>query len=337
MAEYICRKCGFKEPVQRWLWRCPVCGGPLDVEGDVIKPFSLGEGGTPCITSERLGSGVMFKLEYLNPTGSFKDRGTALAVAYARSLGIKCLAEDSSGNAGISMTAYSIAAGIRPIIAVPSGSGSGKRNLMSALGATIYEESTRDAARRRAMELDGKGCAYAGHMYSPFFIRGMEGIVSELASCGDFDSVITPVASGTLFLGLYKGLRGTGKRLFAAQAAGAASLYEALHGKAPAGTSSLADALLVRNPPRLSQMVEAIKEAGGDAVPINDEEILGALRDLYRTGLIVEPSSAASLAAYKKLKDDGTIRNGEKAVIVLTGSGLKYHSELVELLKRSVY
>ncbi len=336
MAKYVCKKCGFKTETDKWLWKCPSCGGVLEIEGRVESPkITLGEGNTPLVNLFGFGGDVYFKLEYLNPTGSFKDRGSAMALSQAQKLGIGCIVEDSSGNAGISVAAYAAAAGIWATVVVPKGCAPGKRHLIEALGAEIVEAEDREAAGNRAREMETQGCAYIGHQWNPWFIKGMETIASEInEQLGKVpDAVITPVSSGTLLLGLYNGFRKSKKlpRLYAVQASGYSPLHDAIHGKYEGKPSKLADALQVLNPPRLEQMKEAITKTGGDALVVNDEEILSALAKLLKAGAIVEPSSASALAGYLQLLNSGKIKSGEKVVIILTGSGLKY-PEMVSLI-----
>ncbi|MDP8023590.1 MAG: threonine synthase [Nitrososphaeria archaeon] len=336
MTKYVCKKCGFKTETDKWLWKCPACGGVLEIEGKVESPkITLGEGNTPLVNLFGFGGDVYFKLEYLNPTGSFKDRGSAMALSQAQKLGIGCIVEDSSGNAGISVAAYAAAAGIWATVVVPKGCAPGKRHLIEALGAEIVEAEDREAAGNRAREMETQGCAYIGHQWNPWFIKGMETIASEInEQLGKApDAVITPVSSGTLLLGLYNGFRKSKKlpRLYAVQASGYSPLYDAINGKHEGKPSKLADALQVLNPPRLEQMKEAILKSGGDALVVNDEEILSALAKLLKAGTIVEPSSASALAGYMQLLNAGKIKSGEKVVIILTGSGLKY-PEMVSLI-----
>ncbi len=336
MAKYVCKKCGFKTDTDKWLWKCPSCGGVLEITGKVEQPkITLGEGNTPLINLFGFGGDVYFKLEYLNPTGSFKDRGSAMAISQAQKLGIGCIVEDSSGNAGISVAAYAAAAGIWATVVVPKGCAPGKRHLIEALGAEIIEADDREAAGNRARERETQGCAYIGHMWNPWFIKGMESIASEINSqLGKVpDAIITPVSSGTLLLGLYNGFKKEKKmpRLYAVQASGFSPLYDAVHGKSESRPSKLADALQVLNPPRLEEMKEAVLKSGGDVLLVNDEEILTALAKLLKAGAIVEPSSASALAGYMQLSNSGKIKHGEKIVIILTGSGLKY-PEIVSLI-----
>jgi len=351
---YKCTRCGYVVEANSWLWRCPKCGGPLDIVIDGLrltlserrslwrfasaipaKPLvSLGEGFTPLVEAKFLGSNVYLKLEYLNPTGSFKDRGSAVAVSKALEFGVKAVVEDSSGNTGISISAYASAAGIRARIYVPKDAPEGKKGLIRALGADLVETPTRADAYRMAVESVRENEVYIGHLWNPWFLQGTKTLAYELLDQMGHapDAVIVPVASGTLLLGLYIGFNellsmGLIKRiprLFAVQAQGYARLYEELHGTHRAEPTKIADALRVSDPPRLSQMINAVKSSNGDAVLVMDDEIVRAWRHVLRSGFIIEPSSAIVVSAFWKLIDNRQIGKDDEVVLILTGSGLKY-------------
>ncbi|MEM0146207.1 MAG: pyridoxal-phosphate dependent enzyme [Conexivisphaerales archaeon] len=336
MEKYICRKCGYSEKVSRWLWKCPKCGGVLDVMpvgSKCKKCITLGEGDTPLVNLFGFGRNIHFKLEYTNPTGSFKDRGTAAAMSRALEMGTMCVVEDSSGNAGISVAAYAASGGVRANIVVPRDIAVPKRMLMESLGAQVYEAEDRDEASAKAQEMEGKGCAYIGHPWNPWFVHGMAKFSNEVVKQMKEvpDSIVMPVSSGTLFVGSYHGFKSmSGKvpKMYAVQAAGSAPLYEKIHGKNGKKASKLADALKIMEPPRLEQMAEIVSETKGDVSLVNDEMIVESLRKLLQSGAIVEPSSAAALAGYYDLLNSGKIDREESTVIVLTGSGLKYYEAL---------
>jgi threonine synthase len=336
MESYVCTKCGYTERANRWLWKCPKCGGVLDVvpsKSKCKKCVTLGEGNTPLVNLYGFGRNVHFKLEYMNPTGSFKDRGTAAAISRALEMGMACVTEDSSGNAGISISAYAASAGIWANIVVPKDITRSKRLLMESLGAQISEAEDRDEASLKAQEMEGRGCAYIGHPWNPWFVHGMVRFAGEIEKQlrGVPDAIVMPVSSGTLFIGSYTGFRDSGRvpRMYAVQATGAAPLYERIHGKAEGRPSVLADALKIREPPRLEQMVHVVQESGGDVALVNDEMIKDSLIKLLKSGAIVEPTSAAALAGYNELVNSGKIGRDERVVIVLTGSGLKYYEALM--------
>jgi len=310
-----CPKCGWEGGGEEYEPRCPRCGGPLEVRGSLPRPSQpiLGEGSTPLVD---LGDAV-FKLEYLNPTGSFKDRGASLSVWLASRLGYRCVVEDSSGNTGLAVAAYAARLGLRARVHVPAGAARGKVSLLRLLGAEVVAEGDRGDAAKRALR-DSRECFYVAHSTSPVFLEGTSSIAGELVDAPE--PIVVPVSSGTLLLGLYRGfarlrLR---RRLVAVQSVAAASLAGRVPVLARVGgdSASLLDALVVRDPPRLDEMVEAAE----GVVVAGDEAALEGLRALAERGFIVEPSSAVVHMAWEAL-------GRPRATLVLTGSGLKYAGE----------
>ena len=329
---FYCPACGFRGEHGGYYPYCPRCGGPLELEGrSPVDPSVsvLGEGDTPVVERKVGGVRVALKLEHLNPTGSFKDRGASASLRLARLLGYECAVVDSSGNTAVSTAAYAAALGLRARVHVPGGAGGSKAALARALGAEVVVWPTRsdaaEAARREAGE-----CFYVAHPFSPVFLEGVKTIAWELRDYDGWDFVV-PASSGSLLLGLWRGMReaGFGGRLIAVQAAEAASLEGRVRLLARLGgsTSRLADALVLRDPPRLEGMAGAVRESGGGLVVVGDEAIRAALAELLSMGLIVEPSSAAAWAAFRGLTGRGLAGD---AVVVLTGSGLKYAERLAE-------
>jgi len=335
---------------------CPECHEPLflDISLDKattregvsslvpeeLKKVTLGEGRTPLIDQGRF----LFKLEFLNPTGSFKDRGAALTISRALMAGWKTVIEDSSGNAGIATAAYSARAGIKAKIYAPADAPQGKLRLIRAFGAELETVKTRDDAHRAALE-DRSG-VYIGHVVEPFFIEGMKDIALELVYSGKkFEAVVVPVASGTMFLGLYKGFEELVKlgivseipTLVPVEACGYAKLSHHLKKVSIAceegGKSLLADALRLTIVPRLHQITERVKKVSPYVVIVGDDCIGKAVRELYSMGLPVEPSSAAVYAAAKYVAKDF----GGRVVVPLTGNGLKYVPTPSEPLDRYLY
>ncbi len=321
-----CPKCGYASREESYVHKCPQCGSPMDLEGELPSPGSplLGEGNTPLVEEEYRGSRVFLKLEYLNPTGSFKDRGSSLSVYLARMLGYRCVVEDSSGNTGISVAAYSSHMGLNPVIVVPRHGSPSKKSLIRLLGAEVVEAGDRAEA---AVTAEGRAseCFYVSHATSPVFIEGVSSLALEIPEHLRKLPIIVPVSSGTLLLGLARGLERLGEKpnLIAVQSSEAASLEGRVPvlGRIGGPSSRLADALVYKDPPRIEEM-------GGVAsglVIVGDKAIIEALRDLLGRGYIVEPSSAAAWAAYKHLKERGVVGD---AIVLLTGSGLKYVGEL---------
>ncbi len=345
----VCPKCGFK--TTEYHWRCPKCGSPLNIlyektwrprgrgliRYSSMLPFrpkkTLGEGNTPLVVRKIRGVRVFFKLEYLNPTGSFKDRGALLSLSYARLKGYRRVVEDTSGNTGIAVTAYSKLYGMRPLIVMPEYAPHGKKLLIKALGGEIVETPTRGDAARKVLELVDKNTFYVAHTWSPFFIIGASTIAYEVFEQGfRGGTVIAPIGSGGLFLGLYYGFKDLVSwdlikdypLFIGVEGVSVTPIYEELYGKPSiTGDSTLADGVMVPNPPRTREIVDVLRKHNGRVVLVDNNGILRALKELYRLGFIVEPTSTLPYIALLKMLEEKIIDKGEEILVPLTGSGLK--------------
>jgi threonine synthase len=306
-----------------------------------INPrISLGEGGTPYRRLTLAGLKVHVKMEHLNPTGSFKDRGTALAISHAVTVKATSVVEDTSGNTGVSVAAYASAAGIRARIFVPHDAPLGKKLLMKLLGAEIVETASRSEAAAKVLS-EAKHSYYVAHTWNPLYIEGAKTIALEAFEEGfQGQAVAAPVGSGGLILGLYRGFNqlaelglGNPVALVAVQGASVYPVCAKLGVRPKGGESSeLADGIRVANPPRLEEIVKAVRESGGCCVVVSDREIAIALKKLVLMGFIVEPTSAAALAGLEKAVMEGCLDRGDEVLLPLTGSGLK----MLSVLERAV-
>ncbi len=226
----VCSHCGKVHP-ETFRLTCD-CGGTLFVERDYVDFFGslrphidmrrylnflpVGEGylppATPAITPVsplRIGQvSGFFKLEYLQPSGSFKDRGTYVTVAKLREEGITEVVLDSSGNAALSFALYGLSAGIRVHTFVSYDTSPGKLSLLQRLGAVMhFVDGDRMAVHKKAKEFaEQSGIIYVSHWLNPYFIEGTKTIAFEVfEQLGVPDYVLSPVGSGTLFLGIWKG------------------------------------------------------------------------------------------------------------------------------------
>ena len=372
-AIYHCPVCGRKTPADRPLWRCD-CGSPLDLvpgaglgrgeidAGDAslwrYRPalalggsarVSLGEGWTPLVAREWDGARVLFKLESQMPTGSFKDRGTAVMLNHLLEVGVGRIHEDSSGNAGSSIATYAAAAGLACRIYVPATAPRGKVVQIAASGAEVRAiPGTRQAVTDAALAAIGESF-YASHNWHPYFIEGTKTLAYELWEQLGFrlpDNILVPTGYGSNILGLDRGFDELARRgeiagrprLFAVQAENCAAFAAAWDGGAEgyvpfAPKPTAADGIATVKPVRTEAVLAALRRSGGGVVAVPEPEIAAALAALGRIGLFVEPTAATAGAALTRVLRDGAIRPGETTVAVLTGHGLKATDKVAELLR----
>ncbi|RLE73285.1 MAG: threonine synthase [Thermoprotei archaeon] len=367
----LCPKCGKEYSLKSKIWKCS-CGNFLDIltviEESVdyferiknrihsmwryweLLPIdkkyliSIGEGWTPIIAKDYRNITLYFKLDYLNPTGSFKDRGASALISHLTSIGINEIVEDSSGNAGAAIAAYSAAAGIKCRIYVPEKAPKAKILQIRSYGAEVVRVGgNREQVNKEALKAAEKSF-YAGHLWNPFFTEGLKTIVYEsFEQIGGVDAVIIPVGSGGLALSICKGFKDLLSmgaieempRIYGVQAEGFTAVYQILHPnyKTRKPEKILADGIAVPDPPRKHQIADEIKKTGGDIVVVNNEEIIRALNRLAKWGLFVEPTSATILSAFEKLRDKGILKPKEKVLMPLTGFGLKAADKLLNLIE----
>lgn len=358
MMRVACLNCGRPYAETGVPYRCPVCGGLFDdleplqwEQPDSSRPgiwrylspgyadselISLGEGQTPLVATKVNGRRVFFKCEYANPTGSFKDRGSAALISFLRSRGIREAVEDSSGNAGASFAAYAARAGIRARVLVPESSSGPKRRQIEMYGALLQAiPGPRSEAADASERLAESGATYASHAYLPFNLAGYATtafeIVEQLGT--DPGAVIMPAGQGGLLLGMGRGfdaLRAAGRVrkgpvLIGVQAAACAPLA-AFDEMGAAGLGlvtegpTLAEGVRVRSPLRLQSVVGAIQASGGRFVVAGEGAILSGRDSLARLGFYVEPTSALVWTALQEMLSSLP----DPVVAVLTGSGYKW-------------
>jgi threonine synthase len=361
---YACPSCRATYPDDANLWRCE-CGSHLNYAGapplrrshidqserslwryapalpigraDAIAYF--GEGLTPLIPGLGAAEPFRFKLEYLFPSGSFKDRGSAILINHLARRGIREIVEDSSGNAGASIACYSARAGLDCEVYTPSSTSEGKLAQISAHGARLVRipgsrdataEAVREAAERRF---------YASHNWQPLFVEGVKTLAFELWEELGFrapDAVVVPVGLGSSLLGChlaFEGLLQAGEidrlpRLFAIQAEPCAPIHAAVVDGADdidavACQPSIAEGVATSRPIRRREILAALRVSCGGTAVADDDEIRAARAELAAQGLYVEPTAALAYAGARVLLGRGELRPGEVNVVVLTGSGLK--------------
>ncbi|MEO8028130.1 MAG: threonine synthase [Bryobacteraceae bacterium] len=307
---------------------------------------TLGEGFTPMAPVPLFGRTILAKMDFLCPTGSYKDRGSTVMLSKLREWGLKEIIEDSSGNAGASIAAYSALGGIRAKIYIPLSTSAGKAAQIAMYGAELIKtpgsrEDTAHAAWQAASET-----FYASHNWSPYFLAGMKTAAYEIAEQLGWDPpewVITPAGGGSLAVGLHLGfqeLYDAGitprvPRMVLVQAARCAPIYAAWRDgrtDVPAITKqdTAAEGISVAKPVRGREILEAARATNGFVHTVNEDEIWEGLSALGATGVYVEPTSAVVAAAAKQLIGTGVIADEESVVIVLTGNGLKATDKIVQ-------
>lgn len=356
-----CTNCRQPYPDQGVPYRCAKCGGLFDFESpfsfdrssiardqpgiwryrdslelsNQAPVISLGEGNTPLVWAQVHGISVGFKCESQNPSGSFKDRGSAVLVSFLRLREVIEAVEDSSGNAGASFAAYAARAKINARVFVPEAASGPKRLQIASYGAQVIPvPGPRTQAAEAVKAAAEKGAVYASHAYLPFHLPGYATLAYELVEqlSGSPGTVIIPVGQGGLALGVQRGFQALVEAgviqelppLVAVQARACAPLW-ALSTYGPAGLQwvsegqTLAEGIRVRYPVRGDAVIQAVEKTGGFFLAVDEEDIHLGRDELARQGLYVENTSAVVWKAVELVKG----RVPEPIVAVLTGTGLK--------------
>ena len=365
-AQIACLNCKTPYPVDRLAYKCEKCGGifhyenfprydPAEVDTgkqgiwryqhsfalpEGAPEISLGEGGTPLIWSDTPFGTTAFKLEFMNPTGSHKDRGVALMTSHLAHHGVTEAVEDSSGNAGASFAAYAARAGIKARIFVPDYASGPKRTQIGAYGSEVVrilgKRSDVAEAVKRAAE---KGAVYASHAYLPQLLPGFATLAYELfEQLGEApETVLAPAGQGSLVLGIglgFKNLLRAGlidrlPRIVAVQAMACAPLWAA-YTMGPAGMQwvtegqTAAEGVRVRYPLWGDPVMRLIAETNGTVLAVDEEAIQLGRNQLAAAGFYVEPTSAIVWDALRQLSELRSAGPPSGPIVaVLTGSGLK--------------
>jgi threonine synthase len=354
--------CGAEYPLNTFEWTCVRCGGLLEIHGsrpfdpelirrsdgslwryrallplpEGAQPVTMGEGWTPLVPLRPGANETLCKLDFMMPSGSFKDRGSTVLVSALRALNIKRIVEDSSGNAAASLASYAARAGMDAEIYVPSHASAMKLAQVQIYGAGLQpidgpRENCALAAQQAVIH---GGAYYASHYYNPFALFGMQTTAWEIWEQLDGqapDNVILPVGHGTNLVGVYRGfvaLRDRGlidrlPRMFAVQAENIAPLALAFARGIPEPEAvkpnrTAAEGIAITRPARGAEILRAVRETRGRVIAVGEDDIETARRKLARQGLFVEPTSATAFAALQKI---GSLPG--VTVVSLTGSGLK--------------
>jgi len=321
---------------------------------------SLGEGGTPLLDCKRLGAtlgldDLWVKNEAQNPTHSFKDRESLLAVNAALRFGGKHVSCVSSGNAAASLAAYATRAGLGCFVLMPATASEAKISQCAVYGARtllldgIYEEIFEtyfEVVRRLDIFESGAG-------QNRFRTEGDKTIAYEITEQLGWNTpewVIDNVGNGSHLYGMWKGfkelrdlgLTRTVPRMVAVGPNGGAPVVKGFkEGKTlpqPSCSESVAEGLMGRWGYDAPLAVRALVESNGAAEYVSDSEITTAMKQLAQLeGIFVEPSAAACVAGLSKLRQDGVIEKPERVVCLLTGSGLKHIESGTEIASKPVH
>ena len=317
------------------LWRYGDLLG-LDINSQIKQ---VGVGWTPLIPIRLNDQNVYLKLEFLSPSGSFKDRGVNVMVNQLFHLGFRTFVEDSSGNAGASLAMHGARFGVKTIIYVPEHASPAKINQISIYGASVKSiPGKRNAAERAAQAAVSTDMVYASHAYNPAYLAGQITAAYELwEQLGKTspDWIICPVGQGGLFLGYwfgFKDLLGANlinhmPHLVAVQSKIISPVHRAWtngmdHISAMVSeNSSLAEGVAISKPVREKRILQALRETNGRTLAISEEEIVQAQKYIAHLGYFIEPTSALVVAGLKQLLPQ--ISRDDIVVLPLTGSGLK--------------
>ncbi len=355
--ELVCPRCGKRYKPTKGRYLCD-CGSVLLVSyknmkwaprGEGVwryksclphkgKHFSLQEGGTPLVKGRD--RDVYYKLEGDNPTGSFKDRGTAVVVSRAVSEGFKTVSTASTGNMGASIAAYAAYADIKARIFVPSSTPINKLSQIIAYGAELVKvKGTFHDAVARLWDDVSKGSYLAVTGANPYYIEGEKTIGYEIyEDIGVPDKIIVPMGTGGLITSIYKAftelkrMRKIRKlpQMIGVQAGNCSPIVNAYsegvdRAERMEKCNTIASAIMIKTPFNDLTALNAIRKSKGDALSVSDAEIRRAIRGLGEEGIFAEPASATALAAYEKIEKE----KGDKVALIITGSGLKDPSAVI--------
>ncbi|HEV8428168.1 MAG TPA: threonine synthase [Pyrinomonadaceae bacterium] len=319
---------------------------PVEDEKNII---SFGEGWTPLLRAERLGRRVRVHRLYIkdesqNPTQSFKARGMAVAVSMAKELGARKLAVPSAGNAAGALAAYASRAGLKSFIFMPRDTPRANVVECEQTGAhvTLMDGLITDCGAEVGRRKEAEGWFDVSTLKEPYRVEGKKTLGYEVAEQLNWelpDVIIYPTGGGTGLIGMWKafdemermGWIGSKRpRMVTVQAAGCAPIVRAFaEGKrfADEFPNAATTASGLRVPKAIGDflILDALRDSGGTAVSVTDEELLAATREIGAAeGIFCAPEGAACVPALRKLIESGDVNQGDCVVLFNTGSGVKY-------------
>jgi len=374
---FKCFECARSFSVGEIEYVCPDCGGNLDAlydyerAGEMLNKATLAAdrnftiwryrallpiedlslapplavGWTPVYDCPQLAAefGVkrlLIKDDGRNPTASFKDRPSALAVVKAREAGARVITTASSGNAGCALAGMCASVGLESVIFAPTYAPPAKIAQLQIYGSTVVlVEGSYDEAFDLCLEAGRRyGWYQRSTGYNPFMAEGKKTAALEIGEQLNWevpDKVFVGVGDGCIIGGLWKGFNDLHRlglidrlpRMIGVQAEGASAIVDAANGDGvlrAVRAQTIADSINVGRPRDATRAIRAIRDSGGCGVKVSDDEIIAAIGSLARvTGVFVEPAAAAAFAGFVKHCENGAIKPDESALLTLTGNGLK--------------
>jgi threonine synthase len=327
------------------MWRyfelMPVC--------DASNVVTLGEGFTPILPAERLGlevgaTSLYIKDEGVNPTGSFKARGLSAAVSRARELGLTKLTMPSAGNAAGALSAYAARAGMDAYVFMPNDAPEANRKEVAITGAdlTLIDGLISEAGRLSRQRAEEEGLFDVSTLQEPYRVEGKKTMGYEIAEQMSWtlpDAIVYPTGGGTGIVGMWKAFQEMEElgwigperpKMFCVQSDGCAPIVRAFEREAEFAEpweDAQTIAAGIRVPAAIGDylILAALRESGGGALTVTDDQIMDALRRVAELeGMFVCPEGAATVAALEPLLAQDAISRDDKVLLLNTGSGLKY-------------
>jgi threonine synthase len=360
MGKVICTNCGQPYPEAGVPFKCNACGGLFDWSefpayakagidtssrglwryrsllglAETADPISLGEGNTPLVWDTFQDHRIGYKLESLNPTGSYKDRGSAVLMSFLINRGVSSAVEDSSGNAGASFAAYASRAGLSARIFLPGYASGPKRRQIEAYGAEMMViNGPRSAAAEAVRKEADLGAVYASHAYLPFGMPGIATIAYEIVEQAGMvpGTIIAPAGHGSLLLGIMRGFAAMKQAgmiqdipyFIGAQAGACAPIWADFSGQAGEvfEGETVAEGVRVRYPLRGNAILAAFDKNRDRIIAVDENRIIPCRNQMAVRGIYVEPTSALVWAAL----EDWVGQVPDPIVLVISGTGLKYN------------
>ena len=340
------------------LWRYKVM---LPIEGDRYVDSQAGF--TPLVRAHNLGkslglNNVYVKNDTVNPTFSFKDRPVSIASSKALELGFDTLACASTGNLAGSVAAHAAKAGMRGVVFIPADLEPSKITGALAYSPTLVAvDGNYDDVNRVCSEIaDRYRWAFVNINMRPYYSEGSKSLAYEVAEQLGWrmpDRAIVPIASGSLFTKVWKGYQELGKlglvdagatlpKMVGAQALGCSPVVTAWDANTlevePVKPNTVAKSLAIGNPADGYYSLKIMKQSGGEATSVTDEEIIEGMKHLARTeGIFAETAGGVTVAVLKKLVEQGKVDPDELIVVYVTGNGLKTQEALAGQLNAPVH